>query len=168
MQPCQSFSPRTPNEESRIIELNTPRQDLGDFGEQLVIDLVPCPCENGQKKFTRLPRNTPSVDLECPGCKSKVQVKTLSLKDISHLPKKILGASWAPQERLVSNGTHPSIYLVLVDKLQNAAVYFISSVSQTVECFEVRKPLSEAAKSPGWTGFYLVIERLSSEPTRVL
>ena len=148
--------------------MRTPRQALGDFGEQLVIDRVLCPCDKNEEKFIRLSPNTPSVDLQCPGCKCNVQVKTLNRQNISQLPKKLLGASWAPQAKLVSSSTHPSIYLVLVDRLQNEAVYFISSASQSIDCFEVRKPLSEAAKSPGWTGFYLLIDRLSSEPIRVL
>jgi hypothetical protein len=148
--------------------LRTTRQELGHFGEQVVISEIQCPCNTNKENFMRLPPNTPSVDLHCPGCKSNVQVKTLKRKDINQLPKKLLGASWAPQAKLISSGAHPSIYLVLVDSLHNQAVYFISSNSQTIDCFEVRKPLSEAAKSPGWTGFYLVIERLSSEPVRLL
>jgi hypothetical protein len=111
-----------------------------------------------------LPINTQSVDLECPLCGEKYQVKTLKKSNTKEMPAKLIGAAWKPQLALVSKNSHPGIFLVLLSPEGSFDTYFISKEIQRLECFEVRKPLSEKAKSPGWVGFMITTGNLAGKP----
>jgi DNA-directed RNA polymerase subunit RPC12/RpoP len=70
----------------------------GDFGEQEVVDAVPCP--NCSKQFMLLPKNYPLFDLQCTGCSFRAQVKTNLSK-----PKAIIfGAGWDIMDKVLKSG----------------------------------------------------------------
>lgn len=66
------------------------KKELGDQGEQDVIDLVPCP--NCGSKLMKLPRNYPLVDLQCTACTFRVQVKRSSVPPEKAM--KVQGGGW--------------------------------------------------------------------------
>lgn len=70
----------------------------GDFGEQEVVDLVPCP--NCLKKLMLLPKNFPLVDVQCTGCNFRAQVKT----NLSRPKKEIFGAGWDIMDKVTKSG----------------------------------------------------------------
>jgi len=70
----------------------------GDFGEQEVVGLVPCP--NCKKKLMLLPKNYPLYDLQCTGCSFRVQVKTNNSKPKSE----IFGAGWEIIDKVLKSG----------------------------------------------------------------
>jgi DNA-directed RNA polymerase subunit RPC12/RpoP len=70
----------------------------GDFGEQEVVDLVPCP--NCKKSLMILPKNYPLYDLQCTGCSFRVQVKTNNSKPKSE----IFGAGWDIVDKVLKSG----------------------------------------------------------------
>lgn len=73
-------------------------KQLGDLGEQDVVDLVPCP--NCGKKLMTLPPNYPLYDVQCTGCSFRAQIKTNLCK-----PKKeIFGAGWDIIEKVLKAG----------------------------------------------------------------
>ncbi len=73
-------------------------KDSGDFGEQEVVDLVPCP--NCGKSLMKLPKNYPLYDLQCTGCSFRAQVKTNNSKPKSE----IFGAGWDIMEKVLKSG----------------------------------------------------------------
>lgn len=70
----------------------------GDFGEQEVVDLVPCP--NCLKKLMLLPKNFPLVDVQCTGCNFRAQVKT----NLSRPKREIFGAGWDIMDKVTKSG----------------------------------------------------------------
>ena len=71
---------------------------LGDYGENEVVALVPCP--NCLKPLMTLPKNFPLYDLQCTGCNFRAQVKTNQSK-----PKKeIRGAGWDIMDKVIRSG----------------------------------------------------------------
>ncbi len=70
----------------------------GNFGEEEVIKLVPCP--NCSKKLMSLPENYPLYDLQCTGCSFRVQVKTNNSKPKSE----IFGAGWEIIDKVLKSG----------------------------------------------------------------
>lgn len=70
----------------------------GDFGEQEVVEKVPCP--NCNKPLMLLPKNYPLYDVQCTGCSFRAQVKTNNGK-----PKAvILGAGWDIMDKVLKSG----------------------------------------------------------------
>jgi len=70
----------------------------GDFGEQEVIEKVPCP--NCGKALMLLPKNYPLYDLQCTGCSFRAQVKTNMSK-----PKAVIFcAGWEIMNKVVKSG----------------------------------------------------------------
>ncbi|HVS58759.1 MAG TPA: DpnI domain-containing protein [Candidatus Saccharimonadales bacterium] len=70
----------------------------GDFGEQEVVDKVPCP--NCSKSLMLLPKNYPLFDLQCTSCSFRAQVKTNLSK-----PKSIIfGAGWDIMNKVLKSG----------------------------------------------------------------
>lgn len=70
----------------------------GDFGENEVVELIPCP--NCKKKLMTLPKNYPLYDLQCTGCNFRAQVKTNN----SRPRKEILGAGWEIMDKVTKSG----------------------------------------------------------------
>lgn len=70
----------------------------GDFGENEVIGLVPCP--NCAKSLTTLPKNYPLFDVQCTGCSFRAQVKT----NLSKPKKEIFGAGWDIIDKVTKSG----------------------------------------------------------------
>ncbi len=70
----------------------------GDFGEQEVVDKVPCP--NCGKSLMLLPPSFPMCDVQCTGCSFRAQIKTNNSK-----PKaEIFGAGWDITDKVLKSG----------------------------------------------------------------
>lgn len=82
--------------------MSTLKQDLGEFGEEMVSKHCVCPkCKKGNF-LKRLPNNFKCADLVCDFCGYLGQVKAVTVSDISILPKKNnwcrMGTSVRPNE----------------------------------------------------------------------
>ena len=73
--------------------MRTSKQQLGDFGEELIRKNFNCPKCKRTKTLKKLPPNFKCADLICDFCGYLAQVKTHNVKDISKFPKRILGAA---------------------------------------------------------------------------
>ena len=131
----------------------TNKQKLGELGEQFVVKNCMCPKCKKEKTLKRLPANFKCADLVCDFCGYLAQVKASSVRDVSTLPKKILGAAWRPQEERMNAGIYFPLFIVLVSE-KDKAIYYLSADLQPPELFEKRKPLSKNARRAGWQGFY--------------
>lgn len=145
----------------------TIRQQLGDMGEKLVARLCSCPKCKRNKTLRALPRNFRCADLICDFCGYVAQVKAATVRDISRIPSKVLGAAWAPQIERMNAGVYFPLFLVLA-KERERAVYYLPTDLQDPSLFEVRAPLSETARRAGWQGFIYRLDRLRSPPVRLL
>ena len=70
----------------------------GDFGEQDVVEKVPCP--NCGNPLMLLPKNYPLVDVQCTGCLFRAQVKT----NLSKPKAVIFGAGWEIMNKVLKSG----------------------------------------------------------------
>lgn len=70
----------------------------GDFGENEVVELIPCP--NCKKSLMILPKNYPLYDVQCTGCNFRAQVKTNN----SRPKKEIFGAGWDIMDKVLKSG----------------------------------------------------------------
>jgi len=131
----------------------TNKQKLGELGEQFVVKNCMCPKCKKEKTLKRLSANFKCADLVCDFCGYLAQVKASSVRDVSILPKKILGAAWGPQEDRMKAGIYFPLFIVLVSE-KDKAIYYLSADLQPPELFEKRKPLSKNARRAGWQGFY--------------
>ncbi len=74
------------------------KKRAGDFGEEEVVTLVPCP--NCKKPLMTLPKNYPLYDIQCTGCNFRAQVKT----NLSKPKKEIFGAGWDIIHKVTKSG----------------------------------------------------------------
>lgn len=147
----------------------TARQALGTFGESKVARLIPCPrCKRTERTIRLLPASFKCADLICDFCGFLAQVKTVSGKDISVLPKTILGAAWKPQRERMEAGIYIPLYVVIKSSDTAFAIYYLPSDFQTLKMFIPRVPLTEVAKRPGWQGFTMDLALAAAPPLRVL
>jgi hypothetical protein len=134
----------------------TSRQNLGDWGENLIAKNCGCPSCKRLKTLKKLPPNFKCADLICDFCGYLAQVKTATAKDPRVLPRQILGAAWGPQKERMDSGIYFPLYVVLTEKDQrNWQIYYLSPDLQPPEMFLPRKPLSENARRAGWQGYLI-------------
>ncbi|RQM49816.1 hypothetical protein EHZ19_05350 [Paraburkholderia bannensis] len=134
----------------------TAKQQLGSWGEQLVVKKCNCPKCKRSKTFKRLPTNFKCADLICDFCGFLAQVKTMSAPNVAPLPKQVLGAAWGPQKERMDAAIYFALFLVL--KTADAhAIYYLPTDFQNPALFAARKPLSENARRKGWQGFMYVL-----------
>ena len=138
----------------------TKRQRLGIVGEQFVIDEILCPKCLTPGSHVPLPKNTACVDLECLICGVQSQVKTITSTEKLSLPQTVLGGSWRPKKKLLDNMVLNPYFFVFCVGGEVARVLYLPAENQKIEHFEPRKPLSEKAKSPGWTGYKINLKSL--------
>jgi hypothetical protein len=120
----------------------TARQVLGNFGEERVVRDCSCPrCKRSK------------TDVICDFCGYLAQVKTGSSRDISVVPKTLLGAAWGPQKERMDAAIYFPLFLVLVGPTKNYAIYYLSADVQNAAMFRPRSPLSATARRAGWQGF---------------
>jgi hypothetical protein len=131
----------------------TARQELGAFGEALVAKTCRCPRCKRATSLKTLPNNFKCADLICDFCGFLGQVKATSVRDVTVLPKSVLGAAWGPQRDRMQAGIYFPLFLVLRSPAV-AAVYYLSADLQTPEMFKERAPLSATARRAGWQGFF--------------
>eukprot|EP01107_Rhizomastix_libera_P003491 TRINITY_DN16120_c0_g1_i1.p1 TRINITY_DN16120_c0_g1~~TRINITY_DN16120_c0_g1_i1.p1 ORF type:complete len:149 (+),score=4.40 TRINITY_DN16120_c0_g1_i1:29-475(+) len=135
----------------------TSKQKLGSWGETLVTQQCSCPKCKRSKTLKRLPTNFKCADLICDFCGYLAQVKTMSVKVLSQLPKQVLGAAWGPQEERMKSAIYFPLFLVLKTQ-QSHSIYYLPVDFQNPALFMPRKPLSSTAKRAGWQGFMYVLD----------
>ena len=139
----------------------TDKQKLGEYGETIVVKLCRCPKCKREKSLKKLPPNFKCADLVCDFCGFLAQVKAKTVKDITVLPKQVLGAAWGPQKERMDAGIYFPLYLVLKSG-NNSSIYYLSADLQPPELFVARKPLSSNARRAGWQGFYYDLTKLAT------
>ncbi|HVY21890.1 MAG TPA: DpnI domain-containing protein [Steroidobacteraceae bacterium] len=132
--------------------MSTEKQVLGRWGEKLVAKKYACPRCKRFFTLRRLPANFKCADIICDFCGYLAQVKTISVSDVSVVPKSILGAAWKPQQERMKAGIYFPLYLVLRSGTESA-VYYLPTEFQLPRMFKKRKPLSKTARRAGWQGF---------------
>jgi hypothetical protein len=65
-------------------------------------------------------------------------------------------------------GVFFSLYVVLVNESDRAAIYFLPRDLQTREMFAERKPLSATARRAGWQGFMIRMDQALSPAVRLV
>ena len=138
----------------------TPRQTLGTFGEIAVAKDCQCPKCKRSKTLVRLPPNFKCADLICDFCGYLAQVKASTVRDITTLPKTIMGAAWGPQKDRMEAGIYFPLFIVLVEKdnPDTYSIFYLAVDFQTPEMFRPRNPLSATARRAGWQGFHYDLE----------
>lgn len=131
----------------------TEKQKLGALGEKSIVKLCTCPKCKRRKSLKQLPPNFKCADLVCDFCGFLAQVKTKTVKNISALPKQVIGAAWRPQKERMDSSIYFPLYLVLKAK-KEISIYYLSADLKSPDLFVARKPLSSAARRAGWQGFY--------------
>lgn len=133
----------------------TTKQKLGTAGEELVAKHARCPgCKRTDKSFKLLPPNFKCADLVCDFCGYLAQVKSKRIK--GELPDTItgtiLGAAWGSQRERMEAGIYFSLYVVLVNEVGQASIYFLPRDLQTAEMFvppEASRPGGSARRVAG-------------------
>lgn len=156
--------------EHRPAVMATDKQLLGESGERLVAKHARCPgCKPSGKTFKILPPNFKCADLICDFCGYLAQVKTKRVEGTlpDRCPDSVLGAAWGPQRDRMDAGVFFSLYIVLVNPSDRAAIYFLPRDLQTREMFVERNPLSPTARRAGWQGFMIRMDRALSPAVRI-
>ncbi len=130
-------------------------QELGSFGELVVVRECSCPRCKRARSLVRLPPNFKCADVICDFCGFLAQVKTVTVRDTTKVPRTILGAAWGPQKARMDAAIYFPLFLVLTsDAKRLYGIYYLSSDLQRPEIFKPRTPLSSTARRAGWQGFY--------------
>ena len=146
----------------------TAKQQLGQLGEQLVIQYCACPKCKRARSLRTLPPNFKCADVICDFCGYLGQVKAHSCRDGATPPDKLLGAAWGPQKERMAAGIYFPLFLVLVSReLGLFSIHYLSADLQTPELFLERKPLGPEAKRAGWQGFHYHLGSLRERLIRI-
>ena len=130
----------------------TSKQQLGDFGETVVVKMCDCPKCKRSNSLKKLPQNFKCADIICDFCGFLAQVKTSKTKNTDQIPNTILGAAWKPQKDRMDSGIYFPLYIVLKNE-SKYSIYYLSADLQDPNMFVPRKALSKNAKRAGWQGF---------------
>jgi hypothetical protein len=95
-------------------------------------------------------------------------VKASTVKDITAIPKAVLGAAWGPQKDRMDAAIYFPLFLVLVSIRKKFAIYYLSADLQTPKLFKKRAPLSQNAKRAGWQGFIYETRRVAESFVRLV
>jgi hypothetical protein len=118
-----------------------------------VVHHCACPRCKRLRTLVRLPSNFKCADVICDFCGYLGQVKAVTTKDISRVPKTILGAAWGPQKERMESGVYFPLFIVLVNKNKEYSIFYLPADLQQPSMFRERTPLSLTAKRAGWQGF---------------
>ena len=132
--------------------MTTEKQKSGQFGERLVTQHCQCPRCKRNRTLRHLPSNFKCADVVCDFCGYLAQVKSAKVKDVTVLPKTVLGAAWGVQKERMDAGIYFPLFLVLVGYSRTNAIYYLSADLQSPEMFVPRKPLPRTARRAGWQG----------------
>lgn len=149
------------------IRRRTKRQDLGDFGEELVRKTMRCPKCKRKNTYRRLPENFKCADIICDFCGFVAQVKTARRRDPEIIGSMYLGGAWSPQKARMDAGIYTTLYFVNVpqDDEPSAArcfIFFLPAEAQEPEMFVPREPLGPHARRAGWQGFKIELGGFTS------
>ena len=139
--------------------MGTSRQSLGERGEKAVCDHVLCP----PRHLTRLRGNFQCADVICKFCGYLAQVKATKLPPSGELPKRIMGAAWAPQQDQITAGIYHGLFIAgyAADEKTLIRIDYVPAhiLQVTPEVFEPRNPLSPTAKRAGWKASITTLTR---------
>lgn len=117
----------------------------------------------------RLPANFKCADIICDFCGYLGQVKTASVRDVSVIPKAVLGAAWGPQKERMDAAIYFPLFLVLTASgTKKYAIYYLAADLQMPELFKPRSPLSAKARRSGWQGFIYDMQQADGRLIRLL
>lgn len=136
--------------------MTTKRQELGDYGEQLVTKICSCPRCKRSKTLKKLIRNFKCADVICDFCSYTAQVKAKSVSNINKIPTIIPGAAWKVQKERMDAGIYNSLFIVLVNEKNwsSFTINYLPNELQSPDMFIKRKKeLSEKAQRHGWLGY---------------
>lgn len=143
----------------------TARQQLGDFGERLVVQTCACPKCKRMRTLRQLPNNFRCADVICDFCGYLAQVKASTSRNLRP-PKRLLGAAWGPQTERMAAGIYFPLFLVLRDGRRSSILY-LSADLQTPDLFEARAPLGPNARRKGWKGFVYKLDAIQDRLVRL-
>ena len=147
----------------------TAHQGLGVFGELKVVKDCACPKCKRARTLVRLPTNFKCADVICDFCGYLGQVKAARVKDVSIIPKAVLGAALKPQKDRMDAAIYFPLFLVLVGAgSRKYAIYYLAADLQTPELFKARTPLSKTARRAGWQGFVYETARVAESFVRLV
>jgi type II restriction enzyme len=132
------------------------KKEIGDWAEKLVCRECKCPKCKQKKTLKRLINNFRCADIICDFCGYLGQVKAKKENTTSTIPNEILGAAWAPQEKMIDAGIYiPLFFVPYTDALKDskASIFYLPVDYQEKKMFVPRKPLSATAQRAGWQGF---------------
>lgn len=112
-----------------------------------------CPSCKRSRSLKRLPVNFKCADLICDFCGYLCQVKAANVVDIDKVPDRVLGAAWSVQKERMESGVYFPLFLVLVNKQKETAIYYLAAELQERSMFVPRAPLNSTARRAGWQGF---------------
>lgn len=135
----------------------TSKQQLGAWGETLVARVCKCPGCKRPKTLKQLPTNFKCADLICDFCGFLGQVKAMTVRSVSTLPRMVLGAAWGPQKQRMDSGIYFPLFLVLRAQSESA-IYYLPTDLQSPAMFVARNPLSSSARRAGWQGFMYALD----------
>lgn len=134
----------------------TNNKQAGDFGEQEIVKLVPCP--NCLKPLMTLPKNFPLCDVQCTGCNFRAQVKT----NLSRPKKEIFGAGWEIMDKVTKSGyIIPSLIVNYkwkekgIDKQEIRFYPFVPKIN-----LKKRKLSENARRANYWMFNYIGLDKL--------
>jgi hypothetical protein len=149
-------------------DMATHKQELGLWGEKLVARTFACPRCKSYHSLKRLPNNFKCADVICDFCGYLAQVKTATVRDVSRVPKTILGAAWSPLRKRMAAGIYFPIFIVLRAK-RKKAVYYLPVEFQHPRMFRRPKQSADSSRRAGWQGFtYDIGSRPMGAVVRVL
>ena len=132
----------------------TPKQELGELGERLVVQNCACPRCKRPRTLRTLPPNFKCADVICDFCGYLGQVKASGSVDGVSPPKTLPGAAWRPQRERMEAGIYFPLFLVLVAvRLGRFSIHYLAADLQTPALFLEREPLRPGARKEGWQGF---------------
>jgi hypothetical protein len=148
--------------------MTTNKQDLGQFGEIVVVQNCACPRCKRDGVLQKLPPNFKCADVICDFCGYLAQVKAVTSSDLTVVPKRILGGAWGVQEERMHAGFYFPLFIVLVKGKKEFAIYYLPADLQTKQMFVPRKKLSSTAKRAGWQGFVYDVNSVADRVIRIL
>ncbi|WP_433760905.1 DpnI domain-containing protein [Brucella anthropi] len=146
----------------------TEKQVLGSFGEIQVAKNCACPKCKRRKTLVRLPNNFKCADVICDFCGYLAQVKTTRVKDITCIPRLIMGAAWGPQNDRMLSSIYFPLFLVLVSSTKEYSIFYLAADLQAPEMFKPRAPLSATARRAGWQGFMYDTQTVADHFVRLI
>jgi type II restriction enzyme len=144
-----------------IKEYKSTSQKIRVSTELWVKKEIYCPYCDGSLIHSK--NNTPVVDFYCDKCKEEYQLKSFK----ANMPSKVLGGAYSKMLDALQNSKNPNFFFLQYDinyDIYNVVNFIaVPKFIFTPKLIERRRPLSEHAKLPGWTGCNILIKNIPEE-----